>query len=158
MELKKKKMITNPRFENAIQKLYTAFHDNTLHPEYCHRCAVGNILGNTNSWQHLTEHHGSLQLNYVGFVNQKFGKRFAGYTPLELLEIEATFLKACGYELPLKPGSIRPNDPKDKEVHFNGLCAVIDLLCDWDKIPNGMEYQTLFEASNKKDQRTSIVY
>ncbi len=144
---KEKKMKTTLRFENAIQKLYTAFNNNTLHPEYCHRCAVGNILDNIDSWQHLTDRHGSGKLNYVGLVNQNFGKRFGGYTPLELLEIEITFLTACGYQLPLKPSSTKPKNPQDRDLLFNGLSQVVAYLCRLDNIPNVMEYTQLF-ASN----------
>jgi len=152
---KEKKMKTSARFENAIRKLYTAFHNDSLHPEYCHRCAVGNILDNVDSWQHLTDFHGSTKLNYVGLVNQKFGKRFGGYTPYELLQIEATFLKACGYALPLKPHSSRPENPQDRDVLFTGLSAVIGYLCNLDGIPNVMEYTTIFRPSHYKKSKSN---
>jgi len=139
-------MMSTARFENAIQKLYAAFNNNTLHPEYCHRCAVGNILDNIDSWQHLTDRHGSGKLNYVGLVNQNFGKRFAGYTPLELLEIEITFLKSCGYELPLRPQSKKPKNAQDPNILFQGLCAVIIYLCNLDGIPNVFQYTDAFET------------
>lgn len=148
-------MKTTTRFENAIHKLYNAFNNNTLHPEYCHQCAVGNILNNIDSWQHLTDRHGSGKLNYVGKVNQSFGKRFGGYTPLELLEIEITFLTGCGYALPLIPGSSRPQNPKDKTTLFQGLSAVITLLCALDTIPNVMDYTAVFEKSF--DSKTEVV-
>ena len=137
-------MNTSTRFENAIRKLYEAFHNNTLHPEYCDRCAVGNICENNDAWQHLSDAHGSLKLNYVGLVNQKFGKRIAGFTPMELLQIEATFLKACGYQLPFTPNSIRPENPRDKHLQFDGLCAVVELLCEFDGIQNVMDTSQLF--------------
>jgi len=138
-------MHTTSRFEQAVKKLYTAFHNDTLHPEYCHRCAVGNMMDNRDAWQHLTDGHGSLQLNYVGRVHQLLGRRFAGYTPIELLEIEGAFLKGCGYELPLKRGSLRPVNPKDKDVLFNGLCAVVSYLCLLDNRDDVMDYSTLFD-------------
>lgn len=137
-------MNTTVRFDNAIDKLYKAFHNNTLHPEYCHRCAVGNICENNDAWQHLSDQHGSLRLNYVGLVNEKFGKRFAGYTPMELLQIEAVFLKACGYELPFAPNSIRPENPRDKNLLFDGLCAVVEFLGRLDGIRNVMDASMLF--------------
>jgi len=143
-------MKTTARFENAIHKLYDAFNNDTLHPEYCHRCAVGNMLDNVDSWRHLTNRHGSLELNYVGIVNQKFGKRFGGYTPLELLNIEATFLKACGFALPIIPNSKRPENPTNKDLLFQGLAAVISYLCALDSIPNVMEYTQVFEAALPK--------
>lgn len=143
-------MNTSIRLENAIKKLYTAFHNNELHPECCKSCAVGNILDRTDSWKHFSDAHGSLQLNYVGKVHQSFGRRFNGYTPLELLKIEATFLRACNYQLPISRYHFKPDDPKDKNLLFDGLCEVINLLCRFDNIPNVMDYTKLFETKNNK--------
>jgi hypothetical protein len=141
---------TSKRLEEAIKKLYVAFHDNNLHPECCMQCAVGNILDNKDSWKHLSDSHGSLNLNYVGVVNQKFGKRFNGYTPLELLQIEAVFLKGCGYSLPLHHAGIKPKDPTDRNTLFNGLNDVISFLCHLDGVDNVMDYSKLFEVENDK--------
>lgn len=138
----------NSRFENAIQKLYRAFHNNTLDPECCKSCAVGNILDNTDSWKHLTEGHGSLRLSYVGQVNEAFNKRFQGYSPNELLKIEAAFLRGCGYQLPLKRNSFRPEDRKSKDILFEGLCEAVTVLCKLDRIPNVMDYQDLLKSEN----------
>lgn len=138
----------NSRFENAIQKLYRAFHNNTLDPECCKSCAVGNILDNTDSWKHLTEGHGSLRLSYVGQVNEAFNKRFQGYSPNELLKIEAAFLRGCGYQLPLKRNSFRPQDRKSKDILFEGLCEAVTVLCKLDRIPNVMAYQDLLKSEN----------
>ncbi len=143
-------MKTTARFDNAIEKLYKAFHNHTLNPEDCKQCAVGNILDNTDSWQHLSDHHGSLQLNYVGLVNQKFGRRFNGYSPLEILQIEATFLKACGYQLPLHHKNTKPDNPRDTECLFNGFCEVVKYLCKLDTIENVMDYSKLFETKMHK--------
>ncbi|PHR89720.1 MAG: Na(+)-translocating NADH-quinone reductase subunit F [Leeuwenhoekiella sp.] len=138
----------NSRFENAIQKLYRAFHNNTLDPECCKSCAVGNILDNTDSWKHLTEGHGSLRLSYVGQVNEAFNKRFQGYSPNELLKIEAAFLRGCGYQLPLKRNSFRPQDRKSKDILFEGLCEAVTVLCKLDHVPNVMDYQDLLKSEN----------
>ena len=67
-------MKTPKRLENALVKLYEAFHNNTLNPEDCTACAVGNILDNHDSWKHLSDEHGSLQLSYVGRVHQNLGR------------------------------------------------------------------------------------
>lgn len=133
------------RLEKAIGKLYDAFHNNILHPECCKSCAVGNILDNKDSWKHLSDDHGSLRLNYLGRVHQGLGRRFNGYTPQELLQIEATFLAACDYELPFHHKHRKPKNPTDKDLLFNGLCAVITLLCEMDQVPNVMDYTKLFE-------------
>lgn len=132
-------MKTTQRLERALEKLYTAFRHNTLHPECCKQCAVGNICDNTDSWRHLSDAHGSLQLNYTGRVHQQLGRRFHGYTPLELLHIEAAFLKGCGYALPLHHKNARPAHPTDTDTLFKGLCAAVGYLCALDGMPNGMD-------------------
>ncbi|WP_452223280.1 Na(+)-translocating NADH-quinone reductase subunit F [Lacinutrix chionoecetis] len=138
------------RLELALSKLYSAFHNNELHPERCTQCAVGNICDNNESWQHLTDYHGSVKLNYVGLVNQNFNRRINGYTPLELLQIEAHFLKGCGYVLPLDGKNKKPENPKDKSVLFNGLTKAVEFLCQLDNIPDVMNYSKLFEFENDK--------
>jgi hypothetical protein len=138
-------MKTSKRLDLAIQKLYTAFQNNTLHPECCKQCAVGNILDHTDSWKHLSDQHGSLKLNYVGLVNQNFGKRFNGYSPIELLQIEAEFLKGCGYQLPFHHKNKKPKDPTDKDVLFLGLSAVVTFLCHLDQLPDVMDCSELFK-------------
>jgi len=142
-------MKTTLRLESALKKLYTAFHNNTLIPECCIQCAVGNILDNTYSWKHLSNSHGTLELNYVGKVHQSLGRKFNGYSPLELLRIENIFLKNCGYKLPLHYKKEKPRNPTDKVILFNGLTAVISYLCDLDNVPNVMDYTKLFEFENK---------
>lgn len=143
-------MHTSNRLEAALSKLYVAFHNNKLYPECCTQCAVGTILDNNDSWKHLSDAHGSLQLNYVGQVHQNFGRRFNGYTPLELLQIEATFLNACGYIIPLYYKNSKPDNPRDKDNLFNGLTAVITLLCKLDNVANLMDYSKLFEVDKGK--------
>ena len=118
------------------------------------QCAVGNILDNKDCWKHLSDQHGDLDLNYLGSVHQNLGRKFNGYTPLELLRIEATFLKACGYQLPLHYKNKKPKHPTDKDVLFNGLSAVITYLCELDGVSNVMDYTKLFEVANEKPRYT----
>lgn len=141
-------MKTSDRFEIALQKLYTAFHNNELHPECCIQCAVGNILDNTDNWKHLTDIHGSVKLNYVGRVHQNLGRTFNGYTPLELLQIEWEFLKGCGYKGPLDGKYKKPANPANKDILFNGLCRVVAFLCKLEGTTNVMDYSKLFEFEN----------
>ncbi|WP_142785400.1 Na(+)-translocating NADH-quinone reductase subunit F [Changchengzhania lutea] len=143
-------MKTSIRLEQAIKKLYVAFHSNQLHPECCKQCAVGNILNNTDSWKHLSDHHGTIQLNYIGRVHQLMGRKFNGYSPLELLTIEAAFLKGCGYTLPIHHKNNKPKNPTDKDVLFNGLTNVITLLCELDGVKNIMDYTKLLEVEKDK--------
>lgn len=146
------------RLQGALNNLYNAFHNGTLNPECCKQCAVGNILDQTDSWKHLSDDHGSLQLNYLGLVHQNLGRKFKGYSPYELLQIEATFLKACGYQLPLHHSHKKPKNPTDKSILFDGLCAVIELLCRLDHVPNVMEYKKLFEVDMDVKNADLVAY
>ncbi len=150
-------MTTSKRFESAIKKLYTAFHNNTLHPEDCKQCAVGNILNNQDFWKHLSNDHGSLKLNYVGMVNQKLGKRFNGYSPLELLQIEKAFLKGCGYVLPLHHNNPKPHNPTDPNNLFKGLSYAIEVLCELDGISNVLDYSGLFKRENQRPEHSFAI-
>lgn len=146
-------MKTSTRFDNAIKKLYTAFNENLLNPECCKQCAVGNILDQKDAWKYLSDDHGSLKLNYLGLVHQNLGRTFNGYSPLELLKIEAAFLKGCGYELPLHHKNKRPHDPTNKDTLFNGLNEAIKVLCIFDNIEDVMNYSNLFKALVTKKKR-----
>lgn len=142
-------MKTPKRLEQALIKLYNAFHNDELNPECCSACAVGNILDNHDSWKHLSNDHGSLTLSYVGRVHETLGRKFNGYSPLELLQIERIFLQACGFTVPLCHYNIKPENPRNKETLFNGLCAVVAYLCELDGIANVMDYSKIFEFENE---------
>ena len=142
-------MKTSKRFDNAVAKLYTAFHNKTLNPDDCKQCAVGNILNNTDQWQHITDKHGTVSLNYVGLVNQRLERRFNGYTPLELLRIETAFLKGCGYLFSSKKRLHKPENINDDSVLFNGLCEVVSELCRLEHINNVMDCSELFNFEKK---------
>jgi hypothetical protein len=149
---KKRVMQTTERFDQAVTKLYEAFHNNRLHPECCKSCAVGNILDNQDYWKHLSDTHGSLKLNYVGSVHQNFGRKFNGYTPAELLKIEQVFLLGCGYSGPLNQQCVKPENPTNKDILFVGLCAVVSLLCKLDGIKDVMDYSRLFQYKLQKEE------
>jgi hypothetical protein len=138
-------MKTPQRLERALVKLYNAFHNNRLNPEDCTACAVGNILDNYDSWKHLSDEHGSLKLSYVGRVHQNLGRKFNGYSPEEILQIEKVFLEACGLKVPLCHYNQKPKNPRSKEVLFDGLSAVVELLCKLENTDNVMDYSRLFE-------------
>jgi len=141
-------METPKRLELALIKLYNAYHNNRLDPEDCTACAVGNILDNHDSWKYLSNGHGSLELNYIGRVHQNLGRKFNGYSPVELLKIEKVFLEACGFKTPLCHYNTKPINPLCKDNLFNGLSAVIDLLCKIEHMDNVMDYSKLFEQKN----------
>ena len=133
------------RLEQSLTKLYTAFYNDQLDPENCCHCAVGNICDNVDAWKHFTDIHGSVKLNYLGRLNEEFGKRINGYTPSELLSIEAVFLKACGYTLTSRNRLLKPAPIIDNEMMFKGLCAAVDYLCRLDGVKNVMEQYKKFD-------------
>jgi uncharacterized protein (UPF0297 family) len=140
-------MNTSTRFDLAIRKLYKAFHDNKLNPLSCTQCAVGNILDNKDYWKNFSNHNGSLQLNYVGLVHQSLDRKFNGFTPSEILKIEAAFLAGCGYYLPLNQNTRQLKRKLNHDDLFNGLVAVVGKLCQLDNIPHVMDCSVLFDYS-----------
>ena len=150
-------MKLSQRLDAALLKLYKAYQDNALHPEDACRCAVGNILNQTDSWKHLSNLHGSLQLNYIGLVHEVLDKKFGGYKPSELMAIEKAFLEGCGYQTPLATQKKKPKNPTNRELLFDGLAATIEKLCALDGVENVLEITTAFEkikASSKRREKT----
>ena len=150
-------MKTTKRFETAIEKLYIAFHNKHLNPEDCTQCAVGNILDRRDFWKHLSDDHGSLVLNYVGKFHEFRRKTFNGYLPSELLKIEHAFLTGCGYELPYRYDHSKPKNPTDSDVLFNGLCAVVETLCELDGLENIMDHHKLFDINTVSLKEASLI-
>lgn len=140
------------RLEMALEKLYKAFYNDELDPENCCHCAVGNICDNVDAWKHLTDIHGSVQLNYLGRLHETLGKRINGYSPLELLSIEAVFLQACGYSLTSRNRLLKPAKIIDREMMFRGLCAAIDYLCALDNVENVMELYKRFDLAAERQR------
>lgn len=149
-------MIVSRRLEAALAKLYEAYNSHELHPEDACRCAVGNIMDRTDTWKHFSDEHGAEKLNYVGKVHEALGRKFNGYSPFELLKIEAAFLKGCGYSLPLHYQGIKPKNSKDYVLLFNGLQKTIETLCILDNTPNVMETITKYfeDIKVKKESET----
>jgi len=145
-------MKTTPRLEAALKKLYIAFHDNKLHPECCKQCAVGNILDNKDSWKHLSDEHGATTLNYIGNVHQNLGRKFNGYSPLELLKIEAVFLKSLGYQIPIHHKNKKPQNPTDKENLLKVLITVVNFLYELDNIKTPPNITELLYKNTSKTQ------
>lgn len=47
-----------------------------------------------------------------------------------------------------------PKNPIDKDILFEGLTAVVSLLCKLDGVRNVMDYTKLFEFENNKARFT----
>ena len=135
---------TTERFDRAVKKLYTAFHEGTLNAGNCKHCAVGNIIGHGNWW-------GGSGLRYIELGKPARKKidlcdgdpNKSGYSLEELAKIEYLFIigHAKNYSSYLYG--------LDKEDQFNGLCAVVEYLAELDGIPNPMDYTKLFEYNQK---------
>jgi len=130
-------MKTTKRFENAVTKLYNAFHDGTLDSFDCSHCAVGNMCDNTDDWATARVSFDSewdYRKNSAIMAASK-----TGYSLFELSKVEKIFVE-------IVPFHLREN----KETQFKGLCAVVEYLCELDNIPNIMDYTSLFETENNK--------
>ncbi len=133
------------RLENAITKLYKAFHSGTLNAFDCTACAVGNICDNTEGWAYyFGAHVKTTPSNIILSVHvpenlEGFSKN--GYNQNELSMIENVFLKQWIGE---------KHNSHNKETQFKGLCAVVEYLCELDNIPNVMDYTKLFETENNE--------
>jgi len=85
------------RLENAITKLYTAFHEGTLDALDCTKCAVGNICNNHEEWKDsfiLVETKESIK--YHNFKANELILE-TGYSHLELANVEQIFVN--GYNV-----------------------------------------------------------
>ena len=119
---------TTKRFDEAVKKLYNAFHENRLNAMDPCACAVGNLCDNSSGWC----------LNYA--TNEA---KNTGYSVKELTNVENIFM----YGKQWTPYDI---NSKNKELVFEALCAVIEYLCQLDNIPNIMDYKKLFETEENK--------
>jgi len=135
-------MKTTVRFENAVTKLYNAFHENRLNAYDCSACAVGNICNNNHEWSAnflATSIDFSIKSQITYPIKHEVKKliKESGYTAYQLAKVEALFLN-----------EVETYDRHNKEHQFKGLCAVIEYLCELDNIPNVMDIQSLFEFEN----------
>lgn len=138
-------MRTTIRFENAVTKLYKAFHEGRLKYGSCTKCAVGSIVGN-DLWSNVfcainlgLNPEIKDQIKYQKYIGEtKNSIDRTGYSVEELAMVEYQFLLGLG------------NGEETKETQFEGLCAVIEYLCGLDGIPNIMDYTALFETENDK--------
>jgi hypothetical protein len=146
-------MKTTKRFEDAVTKLYTAFHNGELDAMDCKHCAVGNMCDNSSEWANgvgnmtsFGESHRILN----SFINK------TGYSNQELIKIEHIFLYGGEKHLfrnTISNGDVRHGNKTKQEqldLQFKGLCAVIEYLCELDNIPNVLDFKGLFETEDNK--------
>jgi hypothetical protein len=125
------------RFTDAVSKLYDAFHSNQLDVDDCEACVVGNIIGHGEWLCGDNRYITGMEIQPFDL----FGPNDSGYSVIELSQIEYRYIVSLGeagyYE-------------NDKETQFQGLCAVVQYLCELDEIPNIMDYTSLFETKEDK--------
>lgn len=130
-------MKTTVRFENAVSKLYKAFHEGKLDSGSCSACAVGNICDRNPMWEIAGGFFSAKQANGSRLEYAMKVINHTGYSREELNEVERIFIKAVKWR-------------ETKRFHFKGLCAVVEYLAELDGIPNPMDYKALFETENDK--------
>ena len=80
-------MKTTKRFEEAITKLYKAFHEGTLDAMDCEHCAVGNMCDNSKKWGIYS------QTEVTTLEELK-----TGYSKIELINDNVAVAKYVGHE------------------------------------------------------------
>jgi hypothetical protein len=128
-------MYTKEQFHETVGILVRAYMNDTLeHGNYC-ACAVGNLIaekvgatliyepmksGSKFSWSH-PEFNG-----YEWYCVNPTRKMIteSGYKHSDLMRIEKAFEHAE------KPDDVSPNDFMNDKWMFNGLMAVVDILCE----------------------------
>jgi hypothetical protein len=146
-------MKTTKRFEDAVTKLYTAFHNGELDAMDCEHCAVGNMCDNSSEWA-----NGRGDMRYFGQSN-RISNSFinkTGYSNKELIKIEHIFLFGGDntfFRNTISNTSVtwgHSTKQEQLDLQFKGLCAVIEYLCELDNIPNVLDFKCLFETEDNK--------
>jgi hypothetical protein len=165
------------RFNNAVAALVKGFFNETLAKGTCTACAVGNIvahsnnikivedefmfdveqdeIGITSSWSNIFCSEFNFTLgeikqnvypeNYQGI--SKISVDSTGYTWQELALIEIAFEKATKI---IWTGYCFKNKKEVLEDQYNGLMAVIDVLCEIEGVPS-KEYKNMFSYKIEQD-------
>ena len=135
------------RFNYAMDRLVRAFFDENLIPQDCRKCAVGNIV-RSSMWGHIFSTDGGVQFFYekgVDTPSHVYTRaenliKSTGYSVEEMARIELAFEKNTNYHmLHLRENQITRDEFIQDQ--FNGLCAVVDVLCELDKIENSQWYK-----------------
>ncbi len=118
------------RLENALTKLYKAYHEGTLQAQDCKHCAVGNIVEG-EEWSDVEGFD-----YFDGGVSCPKGLSMikkSGYSIKELKRVESIFI-FHGWS---------------KINQFKGLCKVVEYLCELDNVPNVMDCTKIFETTEE---------
>lgn len=137
------------RFNQAIDKLVTAFFNETLMKGECDKCAVGNIVGNRYWSDVFLTSLGLQRKKNLNVANSEIVRRGVdhirktGYSVDEMARIEFTFEQNTTYTTKcLEEAEISRDDLIQDQ--FNGLCAVVELLCEMEGITDAQHYKNIF--------------
>ncbi len=140
-------MKTTKRFDNAVTKLYNAFHNGELIMTDCSKCAVGNICDGNYLWTGAR----NLMTKMPIVMPYKRGLEVViktGYSVLEIIEIECLFMSGYRSHQFLNK-AVSYYREGNKEDQFKGLEAVIKYLCELDGIDNVMDYTKVFDYNEE---------
>jgi hypothetical protein len=152
------------RFDRAIKALVSAFFDETLAKGTCYACAVGNIVAKCIGGKVIkTSNSFTCDIDNTTWENVFITEMFRQRTCPENYEINAEGCKdqidATGYswtELAKVEKAFEKNTiiawkgytdyTKDEimQDQYNGLMAVVEVLCEIEGIVNVSEYKEMF--------------
>ena len=132
------------RFETAVSKLVKAFFDGTLSKGNCSACAVGNMCDGYTQWfdvfgSDCIDGPFTKPENYNGYAQEVIDK--TGYTWRELASVEKAFESNTLLRVGVQFHFTKKQIMQDQ---YNGLMAVVDVLCDIEGI-EATETKKLFE-------------
>lgn len=155
------------RFTRAIDALVKAYLNNTLTKGICTRCAVGNIVAAgyasvgrfepCSYWGVLfsTNQDGKQRrmnwkivkstIDFFGFTESQIldvandNVQVTGYSEEELARVEYAFETNTTYDF----NGVFSKEQRDQD-QYNGLMAVVDVLCDIEGISDPAEYKFMF--------------
>jgi len=149
------------RFETAIHRLVKAFFEGTLKKGTCTACAVGTMCNGYSDWDKLFVSRGyGIQvrtgLNILRREPQKHLQEIeeelvlqSGYTADDLARIEEAFERST-YISWMEYRSFYHSKEAIMQDQFNGLMAVVDVLCEIEGIaPEPVKEYFNFDQSLK---------
>ncbi len=147
------------RFENAVTKLYEAYHNGNLQKANCSCCAVGNLLNGYIGWYEIFC-DGRIRIKKESLYKEEIEKiEITGYSWREMAMVEKLFELNTIYDhfkhgvgrVYLSDEYVNITPEQYKQDQFKGLEAVVIYLCKLDNLPNIMDYTSLFSTETKKE-------